>query len=138
MCGAILMRPVGRITRSTLLIDAILQTNAYRIASLFSISTIFLSHEQQVPRSDDFMARPIDIQIKTDTGYILAAPVTKNRLLAVIFDDLQFSDFNVDLFKLFVDDDWQDDDLHQLDPIFPRTPPKRGSAHAAPEDKDSE
>ncbi len=141
--GALLLTLDGRITRSTLPIDSSLETNGYRIATIFSIAADLPRADLQTypqfevtTASGHIITTPVDLEIKTSTGYILATHVNKDRILAVIFDDLQFTSFKVNLHELFADESWHNEDPRQVEPVFPLTPPRRGSAHAEPEYED--
>jgi predicted regulator of Ras-like GTPase activity (Roadblock/LC7/MglB family) len=73
--------------------------------------------------------RSQQLDIKTDSGWILAAPVNKRQILVVVIDSEPYTRFNLDLIRLFADDSASDDDSRLADPIIMPQPPKQDGAH---------
>src|SRR5579871_2452691 len=112
--GAVLISANGRILKSTLQRKDMLELDTQWIATT-------IAHEG---RQKD---------IKTDTGWILAAPLNKQQLLVVVVDCGPYTRFNLDLIKLFAGDSDSDGDSLLPDPTIVPQPPKHGGAHAVPE-----
>ena len=78
------------------------------------------------------------LDLKTDTGWILAAPVNKRQILVVVLESGPYTCFKLDLVALFGEDSPSDKPLRLTDPVIMPQPPKRGGAHAVSEDNDLE
>jgi predicted regulator of Ras-like GTPase activity (Roadblock/LC7/MglB family) len=76
------------------------------------------------------------IDIKTATGWILAAPLNKQQILVVVIDSDPYTCFNLDLVSLFAEDSASDDDSRLVDPTILPLPPKRDGARAVPKYED--
>ncbi len=123
--GAVLLRRDGHLLRSTLPINMALISNAGHLADLVALAARLNPATQRGPLEQIF--------IKGDFGYILVAPLDKQRILAVVIDLPQYDHFNINLKELFADDHPTNDDPRLPDPILPNEPPQRGAEHAEPE-----
>lgn len=115
--GAVLISKSGQVLKSTLSEQDQLELNTRSIALRIA------SQGQQ-------------LNIKTDNGWILAAPVNKWQILVVVIHSEPYTRFNLDLVQLFADDSASNDDSRLADPIIMPQPPKKGGAHALSEDED--
>src|SRR5258708_38714230 len=112
--GAVLISTDGQILKSTLSQEDALELNTQWIATIIARE----GHQKD---------------IKTDSGWILAAPLNKQQILVVVIDCGPYTRFNLDLIELFGDDSASDDGSLLPDPTILPQPPKRGGTHAVPE-----
>jgi predicted regulator of Ras-like GTPase activity (Roadblock/LC7/MglB family) len=112
--GVVLISTDGRILKSTLSHEDALELNTQWIATIIADE----GHQKD---------------IRTDTGWILAAPINKRQILVVVIECGPYTHFNLDLIGLFADDSASDDDSRLPDPTIVPQPPKHGGAHAIPE-----
>jgi hypothetical protein len=115
--GAILMSTDGQVLKSTLSEADELELNARWIA------TTIASERRQV-------------ETKTANGWILAAPLNKHQILAIVIHCGPHIRFNLDLTKLFAHDSPSPGASRLPDPISMPQPPNRDGANAIPEYED--
>ena len=78
-----------------------------------------------------------ELDTRTDKGWILAAPLNKHQILAVVIHCGPHIRFNLDLIKLFAHDNSPSNGASRLpDPIIAPQPPKRDGAKSVPEYED--
>src|SRR5256885_15340901 len=112
--GAVLISTDGQILKSTLSHRDALELNTQQIATIIADE----GHQKD---------------IKTDTGWILAAPLNEQQILVVVIECGPYTHFSLDLIRLFADDSASDGDSLLPDPTIVPQPPKHGGAHAVPE-----
>jgi hypothetical protein len=107
--GALLISMDGQILTSTMPHGNEALLNTRHIANLLS------KHRHQ-------------LDIKTEYGWLLAAPFHKQYCLVIVIESGPYIRFNLDLVKLFSDEDDLDDDSNLAVPTIIPQPPKQDSA----------
>lgn len=115
--GAVLISTDGQILKSTLPSEDAVELDTQWIATIVARE----GHQKD---------------IKTDTGWILAARLNKQQILVVVIDCGPYTRFNLDLVELFAEGNDSDSDSLLPDPTIVPQPPKHGGAHAVPEYQD--
>jgi hypothetical protein len=115
--GAILVSTDGQVLKSTLS-----EADELELDTRWTWTTVASARRQ--------------VETKTDKGWILAAPLNKHQILAVVIHCGPHIRFNLDLTKLFAHDSPSNGASRLPDPIIMPQPPKRGGANAVPEYED--